>query len=270
MNWMDRQIATQWSSGNRLDSRPGRSGRRGPCRSNGSGCRGNHDPALGGSFWVALPVAVATDLLFATITKSVGAVFHHRIGTIDWSVARALWTGSIPGTIVGVSFVLFFAEKSQTQWLTWPLAALVLMTEFILGRRALGLERARAEHRPPRPVNPVVPVAGGFGIGTAVALTSVGAGALGMALLVRLIPGGDKTQQLVGTDIVHSIPIALVAGIAYGSFGFVSWPLLWTLLIGSLPGVVLGTLLSGRAPTRILQGALSLVLVSVVILLVTA
>jgi uncharacterized membrane protein YfcA len=105
-----------------------------------------------------------------------------------------------------------------------------------------------------------VGVFGGFGVGLAVALTSVGAGALGMALLVKFAPDDSKPQELVGTDLVHAIPIALVAGVAYGSAGFVSWSLLITLLLGSIPGVILGTNLATYLRSNIMNWILAAVL----------
>jgi len=225
-------------------------------------------PVLVGFFGISLPIAIATDLIFATITKLVGVPFHHRQGSIDWTMTKRLWAGSIPGTLAGVAIVVFVASKEDTQWLVWPLAAIVLMTALTLGHRAIRSNHFDNPSRHHRELHPVVAPAGGFGIGSAVALTSVGAGALGMALLVRLAPPGVKPRELVGTDLVHAIPIALIAGLAYGAAGLISWPLLVTLLIGSLPGVVLGSLWAGRVPSRLLNGGLSLVLLAAVTLVV--
>jgi uncharacterized membrane protein YfcA len=219
-------------------------------------------PVLVGFFGVSLPVAIATDLIFATLTKMAGVPFHHRNGSINWLIARRLWLGSIPGTIIGVTMVVFFASRGDTEWLMWPLVAIVFITAVTLGLRAIRPQSETNESDPPRVRHPALAPVGGFGIGSAVALTSVGAGALGMALLVRLAPPGVKPRELVGTDLVHAIPIALIAGTAYGSAGFVSLPLLITLLIGSLPGVVLGSIWSARAPSRALYAVLALVLLT--------
>jgi uncharacterized membrane protein YfcA len=219
-------------------------------------------PVLVGFFGVSLPVAIATDLIFATLTKMAGVPFHHRNGSINWSLTRRLWLGSIPGTIIGVLVVVFFASKGDIQWLMWPLVAIVFITAVTLGLRAIRPQGDPNSTEPQREFHPALAPAGGFGIGSAVALTSVGAGALGMALLVRLAPPGVKPRELVGTDLVHAIPIALVAGAAYGAAGLVSMPLLMTLLIGSLPGVVLGSLWSARAPSRFLYALLVLLLLT--------
>ena len=226
-------------------------------------------PVLVGFFGVSLPVAIATDLIFATATKLVGVPFHHRQGSINWSLTRRLWAGSIPGSLVGVALVILVVSREQTQWLMWPLAAIVLTTSITLGIRAItgnGFGQTRDTHRT---LHPAIAPAGGFGIGGAVSLTSVGAGALGMALLVRLAPPGVKPQELVGTDLVHAIPIALIAGIAYGFAGLVSWPLLATMMIGSVPGVIIGSLLTGKVSARALNAALSSILLLAVTLVIT-
>jgi len=224
-------------------------------------------PVLIGFFGVSIPVAIATDLLFATITKIVGVPLHHRQGSINWTLTKKLWLGSIPGTFAGVAIVVFVVSKEETQWLVWPLGAIVLTTSITLGYRAIFSNRFDDPSRLHRALHPVVAPLGGFGIGSSVALTSVGAGALGMALLVRLAPPGVRPRELVGTDLVHAIPIALIAGVAYGATGLISWPLLATLLIGSVPGVILGSLWAGRVPARVLNGGLSIVLMAAAMLI---
>ena len=228
-------------------------------------------PVLVGFFGVSLPVAIATDLLFATITKIIGSVPHHHRGSIQWSVAKKMWWGSIPGTLLGVTILLVLVEGARFDWLVWPLVLIIVLTAITLARRALAPDgNGGGGGTRPHPAPPArwVPVAGGFGIGSAVSLTSVGAGALGMALLVRLSPAGTPPRELVGTDLVHGIPIALIAGGAYGLSGLVSWPLLATLLIGSIPGVIVGGLLSGRSPARFLNAVLAVMLTIAVALLV--
>jgi uncharacterized protein len=228
-------------------------------------------PLLVAVFGVPISTAVATDLVFATITKIFGVGLHHRTGNINWKTAGRLWSGSIPGVVVGVAILIIFAAQDLGQWLLWPLVFLVLATAFTLGSRALKREivvtpkiQESRDHEMKRTAR-YAPL-GGFGIGLAVALTSVGAGALGMALLVKLSPRDTKPQHLVGTDLVHAIPIALIAGAAYGLAGLISWPLLTVLLLGSIPGVVLGSFFSNRLPSKPLNLLLALVLVVAAIL----
>jgi uncharacterized membrane protein YfcA len=230
-------------------------------------------PLLISVFGFPIPVAIATDLLFATVTKLVGVGLHHRVGNINWSVARQLWLGSIPGVALGVVALVLLSESAKTQWLVWPLALLVLATAITLAKRALVRKEESTQtavvaiEAKGKPLG-LLGTAGAFGIGLAVALTSVGAGALGMALLVRLYPPDTAPQELVGTDLVHAVPIALIAGVAYGSAGLVSWPLLAALLIGSLPGVAIGALLADRFPSRVINGFLAFVLSLAAVLVV--
>jgi uncharacterized protein len=221
-------------------------------------------------FGIPLPMAIATDLLFATATKMFGAIFHHRNGAIDWKLSGRLWAGSIPGTLVGVALVLFVVSRSETDWLMWPLALVVLVTAISLARRAIWPNRlpiATSSSVPSR-MSSMLPATGAFVIGSAVALTSVGAGVLGMALLVRISPPNTPPQKLVGTDLVHAIPIALIAGVAYGTAGLVNWVLLVNLVVGSLPGVALGALLSKYSPERLLRGILAAILLFAISLLI--
>lgn len=230
-------------------------------------------PILVGVFGVPLTTAIATDLLFATITKIAGVALHNRIGNINWVLARRLWVGSIPGVLVGIGVLVLFADPSFASWLTVPLVLVVLLTALVLAKRALSpshyggdaSEKTNQQAGRNRWLGPT----GGFGIGLAVALTSVGAGALGMALLVKLSPSKTRPQELVGTDLVHGIPIALIAGLAYGLAGLVSWELLATLLTGSIPGVVVGSLFSDKVPARPMNGVLAGILIVAAVLVLT-
>ena len=99
-------------------------------------------------------------------------------------------------------------------------------------------------------------------LGLCVALTSVGAGALGSVMLLYLYPLRMTPHRLVATDIVHAIPLAVVAGLGYLLAGMVDWWMLASLLVGSIPTVLLGSLLAGKIPGRGIQIALALVLVA--------
>ena len=223
-------------------------------------------PILIGGFGVAVPVAIATDLLFATVTKVVGVVIHGRAGQVDWKVSRALWLGSIPGVIIGSLFLVGLVTAGASEWLTWLIVVFVAITAYTLIRRAVVTEKQTGpvSEAPPRWLAPV----GGAGIGLGVSLTSVGAGVLGMALLVRMSPDGTPPQRLVATDLLHAVPIALIAGLGYAYSGFVDWALLVTLLIGSLPGVVAGSFLARFVPSRALNLGLGVILAGLAVFLV--
>lgn len=231
-------------------------------------------PLLISVFGIPTTTAVATDLLFATITKLAGVGFHHKAGHVRWDVTRPLWSGSLPGVALGVVIVIFIAGSSYTEWLIWPLTIMILLTAGTLVNRALPSWRRENPSRSSSSQGHTrsgrrISVFGGFGVGLAVALTSVGAGALGMALLVRLSPADTKPQELVGTDLVHAIPLALVAGVSYASAGFVSWSLLTTLLVGSIPGVVAGSFLSRNVAANPMNLILAMVLFASAALLIS-
>ena len=223
-------------------------------------------PILIGGFGIAVPVAIATDLLFATVTKVVGVVIHGRAGQVDWKVSRALWLGSIPGVIIGSLVLVGLVTAGASEWLSWLIVVFVAITAYTLIRRATMPEKQAgpASEAPPRWLAPI----GGAGIGLGVSLTSVGAGVLGMALLVRMSQDGTPPQRLVATDLLHAVPIALIAGLGYAYSGFVDWALLVTLLIGSLPGVVAGSFLAKFVPSRALNLGLGVILAGLAVFLV--
>lgn len=227
-------------------------------------------PVLVGFFGVSLPVAIATDLVFATLTKLVAVPVHHRQGSINWTLARRMWLGSIPGALVGVGIVLLLVSREQTSWLMWPLSAIIFATAVVFVSRAV--RRQFVEQRIGFVGSrwPGLATIGGLGIGTSVSLTSVGAGALGMALLVSISPPETQPKELVGTDLIHAIPIAIIGGLAYGFSGLVSAELLVGMLIGSLPGVSAGAFLTGKIPGRMISGALAIVLFAALYFLIRA
>lgn len=210
-------------------------------------------------------VAVGTDLLFACITKTSSAWHHHQLNNVDYRILGWLAAGSLPGAAL-----LFFGL-----WLTGldatTLAAtirLALATSLIVSALAIAAypyiasrysagKRGEAMSTLARPE---LTFALGVLIGIAVALTSVGAGAIGVVALTALYPA-LAMRRLVGTDVVHAIPLTLIAGLGHLSFGHVDLQLLATLLAGSVPGIALGTRLTGILPDRALRLLLAAILV---------
>ena len=205
-------------------------------------------PALILVFGIPPVVAIATDLVFATITKLIASVIHSKFGSIDWAVARKIWKGSIPGTFLGVALLVYLANAFI--FIVNILLALLLVATSVSMLISFGVAKSTKTQ---------VPVIGGGLIGFAVATTSVGAGAMGMALLRSLI-GDRDPKKLVGTDIVHAIPIALIAGVSYFFAGFFDLNLLLSLLAGSLPGGFVGAMLISKINAGVLRKVLALVL----------
>ena len=226
-------------------------------------------PILIVGFGISPPIAIATDVLYAAITKSVGGIAHIRSGHIQWALLRPLWVGGISGALAGSLVVIFLVrEGGAIDWLIYPLAALIALAAISLFMRHLGPEKPLPTTSKALP-GPAWALGGGAGIGLGVSFTSVGAGALGMALLSRLSPPGTPAHKLVGTDLLLAIPIAVVASISYLLSGIVDFSLLWSLLAGSLPGVLLGSALSTRVPSRalglIVATALSVAVIALVV-----
>lgn len=216
-------------------------------------------------FGVSPVTAVATDLWFAAITKSFGAKMHYANGNIDWQVAKRLWMGSIPVALFVVLLVNLGVQLSQIEWMTTAIGVVLMIT-------ALGLlaapwlynnARNRRIEDPQRfkAAQPPLTIMSGVVLGLCVALTSVGAGALGSVFLLYLYPLRMNPHRLVATDIVHAIPLSVVAGSGYLLAGMVDWNLLVSLVIGSIPAVILGAYLAGKAKGRWIQVALSVTLV---------
>ena len=210
-------------------------------------------PVLILGFSISPVVAIATDLLFATITKLATIPFHNSQGSIDWKSARMVWAGSIPGVVIGVMLVLTVLQTSLN------VLGLILALVLLITSASMFLSR---DFKLPPSIARVVSVFGGGFIGLSVATTSVGAGALGMAIF-RALLGGKEAKNLVGTDIVHAIPLALIPGVVYFSSGLVDFELLILLLGGSVPGALIGAKLSSRSRPSLLRKIIGTALIFV-------
>ena len=217
-------------------------------------------------FGVAPGTAIATDLWFAAITKIVGARMHHNHGQVDWQVARRLWLGSLPMAMCIVALVSFGVQFVRVEWLTKAIGVVVLITVvgLLAAPKLVAFARARRIGQPARfkAMQPALTVVSGAVLGLCVALTSVGAGALGSVMLLYLYPLRMTPHKLVATDMVHAIPLAVMAGMGYLFAGMVDGWMLASLLAGSIPAVMLGSLLAGKITGRWLQIALALVLLA--------
>lgn len=215
-------------------------------------------------FGVAPHTAVATDLWFAAITKLVGAPIHHRSGHVDWQVAKRLWIGSLPVSLVVALCVNMGGGSVKVDWLSKAVGGVVVMTALglILAPQLASMARKKRLGEPVKfkAMQPGLTVLVGALLGLCVALTSVGAGAMGTVMLMYLYPLRMTPHRLVATDLVHAIPLALVASFGYLIAGAVDWHMLASLLVGSIPAVVAGSLLSGKAPGRWVRVSVAAVL----------
>jgi uncharacterized membrane protein YfcA len=225
-------------------------------------------------FGVHPATAVGTDLLFASLTKAAGTLVHGFNRTIDWRVVALLAAGSVPAAALTLAAIAGADTRSTetAKLISVSLGYALLATAVVLVARERILAFAAARRRR-GPVPPALTygLTIGFGaaLGVLVSISSVGAGAVGVTVLIMLYPL-LPTARIVGSDIVHAVPLTLVAGTGYWMLGEVDWILLASLVAGSLPGVVLGSLLSPRIPERALRPLLAGVLVLVGLKLVTA
>lgn len=208
-------------------------------------------PILVLGFGFAPALAVGTDLWFATLTKCVGGVVHRRFGSPDWRVIGRLAAGSVPAAILTVLY-LGFAEggKLNSALLMTLLGAMLLLTALLLPVKHIihtPVTRLRAMLGERLGITQLIAtVLAGAVVGILVTLTSIGAGALVAVVLMLLYPLRLDTKSLVGTDIVHAIPLALIAALGHSWLGNVDWHLLAMLLLGSVPGVIAGSFAAGR------------------------
>lgn len=218
-------------------------------------------------FNIAPVTAVATDLWFASITKLVAAKTHHKSGKIDWPIVKHLWAGSLPVAIITVVLIHFGMKFQKVEWLTEAIGSLIVLTAIGLIVSPLLLKRLRPQannlEAKPEELKPKTTTFAGSVLGLCVALTSVGAGALGSVLLMYIYPRRMQPHTLVASDIVHAIPLALVAGIGYAFTGMVDVHMLLNLLLGSIPAVMVGSLLATKLSGRLLQTSLACVLLMV-------
>ncbi|MGE5769889.1 MAG: sulfite exporter TauE/SafE family protein [Betaproteobacteria bacterium] len=215
-------------------------------------------------FGVSPATAVGTDLLYAALTKAGGTVAHGRKGHIDWAVTGRLAAGSIPAAAITIGVLWQLPEGSNTigAIIAHGLGfALLLTATAILFGRKLREHAARHEDSPLRQrYLPAITVAVGALLGVLVTISSVGAGALGVAALFFLYPRLSPVR-IVGSDVAHAVPLTLVAGLGYWLLGSIDWALLGSLLLGSLPGIWIGSHLSAKVPEHILRRILASMLV---------
>ncbi len=195
-------------------------------------------------------VAIATDLVFAVTTKLTAAVMHTRKSSVDWKVALQMWKGSIPGMASGVVALILLAASDVSSYATILLAFVLILTSAAIMRGVQPRRRLKSRHS-------FLFASGGLGF--LVATTSVGAGALGMVLL-RTKLGDNNPNKLVGTDLVHAVPIAAFAGLTFSAAGLVEAELLASLLVTSIPAAIAGSVLSSKIDAALLRRLIGAVL----------
>ncbi len=216
-------------------------------------------------FGIHPATAVGTDLLYAAATKTVGSAVHGFNRTIDWRVVRRLATGSVPMTVMTIAVLDRIdihspaARNLITIVLSFALfvtAATLVFREKIVARYATRIGALPAKRVA------VLTISVGAVLGVMVSITSVGAGAIGVTALVLLYPQ-LPTARIVGSDIAHAVPLTLAAGIGHWFLGSINFDVLLSLLVGSIPGILIGSYAAARIPEKALRLVLAATLVVV-------
>ncbi|MBR9867716.1 MAG: sulfite exporter TauE/SafE family protein [Oceanospirillales bacterium] len=225
-------------------------------------------PILIVGFGIPPVTAVSTDLLYAAITKFGGSISYARKKLVEWRVVFLLLGGSIPGALMTLSYLDGLGGLEKVEHLmNITLGVSLVLTSFAVFFRArirasvVKLEGTRFEKHGRR-YRPYVTLLMGVVLGGLVTLSSVGAGALGTALLILLYPRMSM-QTLVGTDLVHAVVLTGIAGAGHYSMGNVDLWLLLCLVIGSLPGVFLGSHFGSKLSPRVIQPIMGTLLLAI-------
>ena len=210
-------------------------------------------------FGVDPTTAVGTDLLFACLTKTTGVAVHGFNNTIDWRIVRRLALGSVPAT---AATILLLAHLGKSGHHRHDLVTTVLGVALVLTALALIFRQQILARLAPL-VDKLddsqrfgLTVVLGVLLGVFVSISSVGAGAIGVTVLLVLYPGLPLVR-VVGSDIAHAVPLTLVAGLGHWLLGTINLSVLLSLLIGSIPGIVITSSFAYKIPERILRPLLA-------------
>lgn len=223
-------------------------------------------PLLLWTGWAAPTVAVGTDLVWNALTKTVGAVVHYRHKNVNLRLVWKLATGSVPGALLGLYLLGLLKKSAGVEYVdhlivrllggTLMLVAVGIIFKGYIRRwlpaaaeRSATDESLRGWH---------VPLLG-FVVGVLVSFTSVGSGSLIVTTLLLMFPG-ERLNRLVGSDVFHGVLIVGVAALGHWHLGDVNLPLVSGMLMGSVPGVWLGSFIASRIPEGTLRPAVATLL----------
>lgn len=213
-------------------------------------------------FGVNPATAVGTDLLYAAVTKAGGVAVHAFNRTIEWRIVRRLALGSVPATAATIATLAHIGINGHAKHglITTVLGiALVLTAAAVVLRRLLLDRLAPCMEALSEPRRTVLTVLLGIFLGVFVSVSSVGAGAIGVTVLLTLYPRAPLVR-VVGADIAHAVPLTLVAGLGHWWLGTIDWAVLLSLLTGSLPGIAVASHFAARAPDKVLRPVMAAVL----------
>jgi uncharacterized membrane protein YfcA len=207
--------------------------------------------------------AVGTDLLYASVTKASGTVVHAYNRTVDWAVVGWLAAGSIPLTALTllVLYELDIHGDATQNLITKILGFALFLTaiSLIFRKQIAEIYSDRVGTISPRLARNLTILTGAM-LGVLVSISSIGAGAIGVTALILLYPK-MPTLRIVGSGIAHSVPLTLIAGLGHWALGSIDWQLLESLLVGSIPGIIIGSIVSSRIPEIAVRVALTATLI---------
>lgn len=223
-------------------------------------------PLLTLLFGVSPTVAVGTDLAFASTTKVAGTFAHRFRGTVRWEIVKHLCYGALPAALLATLALKHFGalDKEIGQIIRYSIAGSVLLTviALICRSRMQAWVIAHPEKQLQGRNLTMTTVAIGAILGVLVTVSSIGAGAIGATLLVLLYPRLSPAE-IAGTDIAYAVPLTAIAAAGHWWLGSIDWTLLATLLLGSVPGIILGSLAARAVPEKILRVLLATTLTGV-------
>ena len=224
-------------------------------------------PLLIMAFGINPAIAVGTDLLFAAITKFGGTVKLAQRKLVVWRSVGHLCLGAIPATLITTTTLHAFgpASAAVTHLMRELLGAALLFTAIATVYNIAGFSGSQRDNRTDddtRSAHWALPTLFGALIGTLVTLTSVGAGAIGVAALLLIFPQ-LSVRKVIAIDLAYAVPLTLIAGLGHASIGNVDWRLLALLIAGSLPGIWMGSRLLTRISTTVTRSILSALLATI-------
>jgi uncharacterized protein len=216
-------------------------------------------------FGIHPSTAVGTDLLYASATKVGGSVVHSWARSIHWPAVMRLAAGSLPASLVTMLVLWHLDLKGEAGRslvnIVLCFALILTASSLIFRKTILDSLRWRMERFDDRAIARATVLVGAL-LGVLVSISSVGAGAVGVTALLLLYPQLPMAR-IVGSDIAHAVPLTLVAGIGHWALGAIDWHLMGVLLMGSLPGIVIGSYFATRVPETALRVLLAVTLIAV-------
>ena len=207
--------------------------------------------------------AISSDLVAAVVMRPFGAAVHLRKGTVNLRLVGWMVAGSVPMAFLGAYLLHLIGRSSSAQagiekllGVALLIGAAAMLLRFYLDRRR-GHSRTGVVHD--IAVKPAATVLIGMVGGLVVGLTSVGSGSLMIVLLLFVYPFLGA-NQLVGTDLTQAVPLTLAAALGALAFGHVAFPVTASIIIGSVPAVLIGSTFSSRAPDRYIRPIITFVI----------